>query len=196
MINGCLNMKRWGGSSPLVHQVAFFLDTRFEAFDASCMSVQLSPAHVFVVSLLLTAWWRSRVHDSGPCSRAFPLGGSALDPPARRQLAALRHPQPPLSAVSAQRSSVLLCLRIQGFLSVSLTGSVLPLQITLFPIGCFSGHISNPAYVFLWNYIRHINVLLPKCSVPCAWQCENDTSFMWGCSLKSYQCLVTHHFQK
>lgn len=71
-------------SSPLVHQVAFFLDTRFEEplmLVAQKLSSRLPTC--YAVSLLLTAWWRCRCVEFRSLLRRVPaLGGAPLTLPA------------------------------------------------------------------------------------------------------------------
>lgn len=120
MINGCQTWSSEESSSPLSFRQSHSSWASFwGAFDASCADAQQSYT-CCVVSLLLTAWWRCGCIDSGPRSRARP-GRSALDPP-RRQLAASRHPQPPLSAVSG--AGALACSSLWGYSFLSMKASL------------------------------------------------------------------------
>lgn len=98
---------------------------------------------------------------------------------------------PPSSVSSGRCSSVFLSLACTSFLCKSLTGSALPLQITLFPLRCFSGHIID-FFMYFVELLFDINVLLPRYFLsPCTWQCENDITLVWGCSLKSCHYKMT-----
>lgn len=138
----------------------------------------------FTLCHFLTAWWRCRYMAFRSLLTSCP-GRSPLDP-AHRQPSASRHP-PPAAVSAGRRSSVLLC-----FLSIKASLDQCYLfRLLSFHSGAFLA-TSLILYVFCRIIIRHINVLLPRYFLsPCTCQCENDITFVWGCSFKELPVKMT-----